>query len=50
MSFYRRGPEMTDVVFLAEENGQDSAVTLDYVRYSTQKGPSEDLVSFQSLP
>jgi hypothetical protein len=39
----RRGPEMTDVVYLAEENGQDSAVTLDYVRYSTQKGPSEDL-------
>ena len=48
MSFYRRRPEKTDVVYLAEENGQDIPVALDYVRYSSQKRPSEDLVSFQS--
>ncbi|CAI8001574.1 Proto-oncogene tyrosine-protein kinase receptor Ret [Geodia barretti] len=39
----RRRPEKTDVVYLAEENGQDTPVVLDYVRYSSQKRPSEDL-------
>ena len=42
----RRGPKKDDVVYLPQGNGEDEVVPLDYVRYSTQKKPSNDLVSF----